>query len=185
MTGAAPPQDFDPTCLGPRQVAGWLVPFRLQREQQSHTHEGYRHLETVTSTVFDDDFRKRGVIRPLVYEHCFDALDNPLEAVPIGRAIKLQPYDFGMWCVSQLATGPLPDATLAAAREGILGYSFRATDVEPDVDNTGELPVVTRRKLKLREVTLTAEPAWGPETIVSFVGGQPVQRAATPLSNCK
>ena len=183
MSGAAPPADFDPQCLGPRQLAGWLVPFNLQREQQSHSREGYRHIETWLPTALDDDLRERGSTRPLMFEHGLAAADKPIEAVPIGRTVQLQPYDFGLWCLAQLNNGPLADATLAAARDGVLGYSIRATDINPDIsdDTAGDLPIVTRRKLQIREVTLTTEPAWAPETMVSFVGGQTVQRAATPL----
>jgi hypothetical protein len=58
-SGAAPPNDFDPALLGPRQVAGWAVPFDIKREQQSHTHDDYRYRETVLATCFDDDLRER------------------------------------------------------------------------------------------------------------------------------
>jgi hypothetical protein len=180
MSGAAPPNDFDPESLGTRQVAGWAVPFDIKREQRSHTYDDYRYLETVLRTCCEDDLRERSTVRPLLFEHAFGAPDRPVEAIPIGRTVELRPYAFGLWCVAELSNGPLPDAALAAARDGVLGFSIRATDLEPNIDNgeTGDLPTVTRRKLILREVTLTAEPAWAPETMITFVGGRSVTHGA-------
>jgi hypothetical protein len=173
---AAPPAGFDPESLGPRQIAGWAVPFNIQREQRSHTHDDYRYQETVLATCFDDDLRERSAARPLLFEHAFGVPGRPIEAVPIGRTVELQPYACGLWCVAELNDGALPDATLAACRSGTLGFSIRASDLEPDIDHgeTGDLPAVTRRKLTLREVSLTAEPAWAPETMITVVGGRPV-----------
>jgi phage head maturation protease len=130
-------------------------------------------------TCFDDDLRERSAVRPLLYEHAFGVPDRPLEAVPIGRTVELQPYACGLWCVAELNDGALPDATLAACRTGTIGFSIRASDLEPDIDHdeTGDLPAVTRRKLTLREVSLTADPAWAPETMITFVGGRPVTHA--------
>jgi hypothetical protein len=180
MSGAAPPNDFDPESLGMRQVADWAVPFDIKREQRSHTYDDYRYLETVLRTCCEDDLRERSTVRPLLFEHAFGAPDRPIEAIPIGRTVELRPYAFGLWCVAELSNGPLPDAALAAARDGVLGFSIRATDLAPDIDNgeTGGLPTVTRRKLILREVTLTAEPAWAPETMITFVGGRSVTHGA-------
>jgi phage head maturation protease len=179
ISGIAPPDDFDPESLGPRQVAGWAVPFSIQREQRSHTDSDYHYRETMLPTCFDDDLRERSAARPLLYEHAFGVPSRPLEAVPIGRTVELQPYACGLWCVAELNDGALPDATLAACRTGTIGFSIRATDVEPDIDHgeTGDLPAVTRRKLTLREVSLTADPAWAPETMIAFVGGRPVTHA--------
>jgi phage head maturation protease len=173
---AAPPAGFDPESLGPRQIAGWAVPFNIQREQRSHTHDDYRYQETVLATCFDDDLRERSAVRPLLFEHAFGVPGRPIEAVPIGRTVELQPYDCGLWCVAELNDGALPDATLAACRSGTLGFSIRASDLDTDINHgeTGDLPAVTRRKLTLREVSVTAEPAWAPETMITFVGGRPV-----------
>jgi hypothetical protein len=115
----------------------------------------------------------------LLFEHAFGGPGRPIEAVPIGRTVELQPYDRGLWCVAELNDGALPDATLAACRSGTLGFSIRASDLDTDIDHdeTGNLPAVTRRKLTLREVSLTAEPAWAPETMITFVGGRPVTHA--------
>jgi hypothetical protein len=176
---AAPPAGFDPESLGPRQIAGWAVPFNIQREQRSHTHDDYRYQETVLATCFDDDLRERSAARPLLFEHAFGVPGRPIEAVPIGRTVELQPYACGLWCVAELNDEALPNATLAACRSGTIGFSIRATDLEPDIDHgeTGDLPAVTRRKLTLREVSLTADPAWAPETMIAFVGGRPVTHA--------
>jgi HK97 family phage prohead protease len=174
--GIAPPNDFDPESLGPRQVAGWAVPFNIQREQRSHTDSDYRYRETMLPTCFDDDLRERSAVRPLLFEHAFGGPDRPIETVPIGRTVELQPYDCGLWCVAELNDEALPNATLAACRSGTIGFSIRASDLEPDIDHgeTGDLPAVTRRKLTLREVSLTADPAWAPETMITFVGGRSV-----------
>jgi hypothetical protein len=133
----------------------------------------------VLATCFDDDLRERSAARPLLYEHAFGVPGRPIEAVPIGRTVELQPYDCGLWCVAELNDEALPNATLAACRSGTIGFSIRATDLEPDIDHseTGDLPAVTRRKLTLREVSLTAEPAWAPETMIAFVGGRSVTHA--------
>jgi hypothetical protein len=183
MSGAAPPPDFDPSSLRARQIAGWLIPFGQQREQ-SHAREGYRHLETWEPTALDDDLRERGPTRPLMYEHALFTPDRPVEGIPIGRTVELQPYNFGLWCVAELNNSPLANATLDATRDGTLGFSIRATDLDPDIsDNTaGGLPIVTRRKLRLREVSLTAEPAWAPESMILYVGNDAVQRKAAPLN---
>jgi phage head maturation protease len=150
-------------------VAGWAVPFNIQRAQKSHTHNDYRYFETVLPSSCDDDLPQRGTVRALMFEHACGTPGRPIEAIPIGRTVELQPYACGLWCVAELNNGALPDATLAACRNGALGFSIRASDLEPDVDDgeTGDLPTVTRRKLMLREVSLTAEPAWAPETMIT------------------
>ena len=180
MTGAAPPPDFDPTCLGPRQLAGWALPFGVWREQ-IFGENGLRCVETYVHNSFDADLHKYGVQRPVMLEHTLFARERQIEAVPVGLTVTLTAHQFGLWAVAQLNPGSLPDAILESARSGMMGFSIGARDVDPQAfgANREGLPTVVRRKMRLRELSITADGAYFPETMITFVGGQPVEHQTT------
>jgi hypothetical protein len=182
-SGVAPPDDFDPALLGPRQVAGWAVPFEVWREQ-TFGENGLRCSETYLDDSFDGDLHDHGVRRPVMLEHTFFARERPIEAVPVGLTVTLTAHQFGLWAVAELNPGSLPDAILESARSGVLGWSIGARDVDPQAFgvNREGLPTVVRRKMRLRELSITADGAYFPETLITAVGGQSLQRQTTPLN---
>ena len=160
---AAPPAGFDRATLGPRQIAGWVVPFEQTHEQQSAG--GLRYIETFRADAFDLDLRDHDY--PLVYEHTFGADANTIKMVPIGT-VELQRYAYGLWGIAELHRGLFPDAVLEAARSALLGYSVRADDLAPDlVKNEHEVPSITRQRMLIREISVTAEPAYNGTAVLT------------------
>ena len=153
--------------------------------EQAFGENDLRCIETYVHDSFDADLREYGMQRPVMLEHAFFARKRPIEAVPIGRTITLTAHQFGLWAIAELNPGPLPDAVLESARSGALGWSIRARDVDPQPFGATRkgLPEIIRRTMTLRELSVTSDPAYSPETLLVAVSGQAVQRenAALPI----
>jgi phage head maturation protease len=177
----ARPRYVDPATLGPRQIAGYFARFDWPRE---YTDRGTGYTETLEPFVFDDELALYGADNPwpVQWDHGMDALtgDDPdqLTTVPIGRSLTVDPDAYGPFTVVELRPGPLADEVLAAARAGDVGFSYHGTELAPGVteQRDGRLFVV-RRKMMLREITLTGRPA-EPGARVLAVGG--AARALVP-----
>ena len=170
----AQPRTVDPASLGSRMIAGYFAAYDVEREVGEH---GLRYTESFRPGVFNDEVTQFGA------DHAWSVLfdhgvttgtddDDPdrLAIVPIGRTVEIDPHDpYGPFVVCELREGRLADEVLAAARAGELGFSHHSVDLDPHQEKRGGRLYVTRRRMALREVSLTARP-YEPRAIVVAVG---------------
>jgi phage head maturation protease len=163
------PRRVDPADLGPRQVAGYWCLWEAPREHYDpDTRVKFR--ETIDPAAFDDEVRLLGSGHPfaLLWDH---GMANGDPGVPIGHSVHVDPADpYGGFCVVELGRGQLADKALAAARAGEIGFSYHGTDMDPETDERDGMLHIRRRRMQLREISLTPRPA-EPRSAVLAVGG--------------
>lgn len=133
--------------------------------------EGH-YREQISPVAFNQTISRNGGRFPVLYNHGRTLMGTPSDvgSMPIGNSIEARPDGKGLLTVSRYNNNPLADQTLEAIRNGdISGMSWSGRIVAQDVKTprrgfvpaaSGELTLVTRTEIALKEFGPTPFPAY-------------------------
>lgn len=137
------------------------------------------YSEQIHPQAFKRTLDQRGLRFGVFYNHAATIHGTPSErgSLPIGTPLEVRSDDHGLWTVSRYNKTQLADEVLEAIRNGdIRGQSFSGRFLRSDPgraprmgwkrDRDGNLPVVTRMEIALREYGPTPFPAYEDAAIV-------------------
>jgi len=128
------------------------------------------YVEQLSPTAFNQTIARNKGKFPVLYNHgrTLDGTPSEIGSMPIGSTTEARIDGKGLFTVARYNNTPLADQTLEAIRNGdITGMSWRGRTIAQDVDiprggfranKLGELTVVTRTEIALRELGPTLYP---------------------------
>jgi HK97 family phage prohead protease len=139
--------------------------------------EGH-YREQVSPIAFNQTIARNGGRFPVFYNHGRTLMGTPSDAgsMPLGSSFEARADGKGLLTVSRYNSNPLADQTLEAIRNGdIRGMSWSGRIIAQDVKtprggfrarSDGELTLVTRTEIALKEFGPTPFPAYAGADIV-------------------
>ncbi len=157
------------TDVSGRTIFGIAAPFDQWAEVHDNKGPSRPYQERIARGAFARSIRERGHKISLIYDHQHES------TLPIGRAVRLEERDDGLYGEFQVARTARGDEALELVRDGMLdGFSIRAGIVKSKADSRSQ---VTRHELALADVSLTPQPVYGSagvQGIRSYTGSTPL-----------
>ena len=137
-----------------------------------------RYLERIDPTAFNKTLADKGTRFSVLYNHGMTIYGTPSDSgsMPIGTTLEARADSRGLLTVTEYNKTPLGEATLEAIASGSLrAQSFAGSFVRSDrpkprggfrADANGNLPLVTRQEINLREYGPTPFPAYSEAAIM-------------------
>lgn len=137
-----------------------------------------RYLERIDPAAFNKTIADKGNRFSVLYNHGMTIFGTPSDSgsMPIGVPLEVQADSRGLRTLTRYNKTPLGEATLEAISSGSLtAQSFAGTFVRSDkmkpsggfrANSAGELSLVTRQEINLREYGPTPFPAYSEAAIV-------------------
>lgn len=152
----------DPASVDGRRIGGLAVPFGVDSPPRPWKNGGnVRHR--FAFGAFSRSIAERGEKLRLFVGHDTSRL-------PVGRAVELAETQDGLRAVFELAEGPAGDEALQAVRTGLAtGFSVGVDPIRFDEDGDR----ITHTETRLREISLTAMPAFEGATAAAFAEDAP------------
>lgn len=156
-----------------RTVTAYAAVFDSPTEiRDAHGH----YNESIGRTAFNKTAKESGMRAGVFYNHGFTIHGTPsdLYSIPIGVPVSVTPDRKGLLTVSRFNGTPAADAVLEAINSGgVKGYSFTGKIIHSNPEKMprmtrGELPMVVRTELGLREYGPTPFPAYEDAEIVGI-----------------
>ncbi|MFI5061516.1 MAG: HK97 family phage prohead protease [Actinomycetales bacterium] len=137
-----------------------------------------RYLERIDPSAFNRTLANKGTRFSVLYNHGMTIYGTPSDrgAMPIGTPLEVRADSRGLLTVTRYNRNALAEEALEAIREGaITAQSFAGSFVRSDkakpragfrADAQGNLPLVTRQEINMREYGPTPFPAYSEASIV-------------------
>lgn len=156
-------------------------------DQPAEISDGHGHyMETIDRAAFNRTIKGAGAKAGVFYNHGMTIHGTPSESgsIPIGVPTSITADRKGLLTVSRYNGTPMADAVLEAMRDGAIpGYSFTGRIIRsnpptvPKAKRGGDLPVITRTELGLKEYGPTPFPAYSGAEILSVRSAMVAERA--------
>lgn len=137
-----------------------------------------RYMERIDAAAFNKTLADKGTRFSVLYNHGMTIYGTPSDrgAMPIGTPLEVRADSRGVLTVTRYNRNTLAEEALESIREGaITAQSFAGSFVRSDkakprggfrADAQGNLPVVTRQEINMREYGPTPFPAYSEAAIV-------------------
>ena len=130
------------------------------------------YVETLTPTSFDRTIGHKGLGFGVLFNHglTIDGHPNPQATLPIGVPVEVRADGRGVFTATRYLDNPLADQVLGAIKDGALraqSFSGRFTkSVRTRPQARGDLPVITRQEVDMREYGPAVFAAYPDATIL-------------------
>lgn len=140
-------------------------------------HQG-TYMEQITRTAFNKTIAERGLNFGVFYNHGRTLAGTPSDrgSMPLGKPLEIRADEKGLVTVTRYNNNPLADEVLESIRNGdINGQSFGGSFLQTSprvplrgfrADAKGELPLVTRSEVALREYGPTPFPTYASAALI-------------------
>lgn len=158
-----------------RTVEAYAAVF--MRAVEIHDQEGH-YREQIAPSAFNKTIADKGTNFGVFYNHASTIYGTPSErfSMPLGKPLEVVADGVGVRTVTRYNKTPLADEVLESIRNGdITGQSFQGKFVKSDIptpkfgfraDANGDLTLVTRTEIAMREYGPTPFPAYAAAEIV-------------------
>lgn len=153
-----------------------------------------QYVERIDSGAFDKTISERGTNFGVLFNHGMTIYGTPSDrgSMPIGTPLEVRADARGLLTVTRYNRTPLAEEALEAINSGaIRAQSFQGSFLRSDKtlargkrfgpDARGNLPVVTRQEIKLKEYGPTPFPAYSDAAIVGVRAGMTLSDTDTML----
>lgn len=142
-----------------------------------------QYRERLDPTSFNKTIADKGTRFTVLYNHGLTIYGTPSDAasMPIGTCLEARSDSRGLFTSTRYNKTPLGEAALeAVASQGLRAQSFQGTFVRSDkvkprggfrANAAGELPLVTRQEINLKEYGPTPFPAYAEAAIIGRRAG--------------
>lgn len=157
---------------GGRVVEAYAAVFNTQAEVKDF--DGH-YLESLSPTSFNQTINRRGAAGfGVFYNHArtIDGASSGELSVPIGVPLEVKADGQGVWTATRYLDNPLADSVLDAIKQGAIkaqsfsGRFVKSTKTRPN--RRGELPIITRNEVDMREYGPTVFPAYKEAAVTGF-----------------
>jgi len=150
-----------------------FAPVRAEiRDQDGHYWE--EHSRSAFSKTLSD----KGLRIPVFYNHArtLDGTPDGALSLPVGVPVEIRPDESGVFTATRYLENPLADHVLDGIKQGaIRGMSYSGRflkSVKDRARSRGELPVIRRNEIALREFGPTPIPAYPDAAILGTRAAQ-------------